>query len=107
MGQDARNNKGKIKVHLDPEIQELVPGFLENRRKDVKTIQAALAKSDFATIVVLGHTMKGDGGGYGFDAITDIGAFIETAAKQKSAERVRQGVERLSEFLERVEVVYQ
>jgi HPt (histidine-containing phosphotransfer) domain-containing protein len=103
----AQNNKAKITVQLDPDIQELIPGFLENRRKDVKTIQAALAKGDFAAIIVLGHTMKGDGGGYGFDAITDIGASIETAAKQKSTERVRQGVERLAEFLERVEVVYQ
>jgi len=107
MAQDARTNKAKITVQLDPDIQDLVPGFLENRRKDVKTIQTALAKGDFAPIIVLGHTMKGDGGGYGFDAITDIGAFIETAAKQKNTERVRQGVERLAEFLELVEVVYQ
>ena len=99
-------SKPKIKVQLDPDIQDLVPGFLENRRKDVKTIQAALAKGDFSAIVVLGHTMKGDGGGYGFDTITDIGAFIETAAKQKSIERVREGLERLTEFLDRVEVVY-
>jgi histidine phosphotransfer protein HptB len=100
-------NKPKITVQLDPDIQDLVPGFLENRRKDVQTIRGALAKADFASIIVLGHTMKGDGGGYGFDTITEIGAFIETAAKQKSAERVQQGVERLAEFLERVQVVYQ
>jgi HPt (histidine-containing phosphotransfer) domain-containing protein len=107
MGQDRQQSKPKIMVQLDPDIRDLIPGFLENRRKDVQTLRGALAKDDFKAIVVLGHTMKGDGGGYGFDTITDIGALIETAAKQQSREQVRQAVERLADFLERVEVVYQ
>lgn len=106
MTQNPRADKGKIKVQLDPDIQDLVPGFLQNRRNDVLTIRTALAKNDFATITVLGHTMKGDGGGYGFDAISEIGGIIETAGKQKDANRIREEIERLAEFLERVEVVY-
>jgi len=99
-------NKDKITVRLDPDIQDLIPGFLENRKKDVSAIQAALANGDFGTILVLGHTMKGDGGGYGFDAISEIGAIIETAAKQKNAEQIQQGTQRLADFLARVEVVF-
>jgi hypothetical protein len=106
MTQNAQGNSGTIKVRLDPEIQDLIPGFLENRRKDVSAIRAAVAKNDFATITVLGHTMKGDGGGYGFDVISEIGGVIETAGKQKNASRIMQEVDRLAEFLERVEVVY-
>jgi HPt (histidine-containing phosphotransfer) domain-containing protein len=106
MSQSPQSAKGRIKVQLDPDIRDLIPGFLENRRKDVAALQAALAKNDFATITVLGHTMKGDGGGYGFDAITAIGAVIETAAKQKDANRIREELGRLADFLERVEVTY-
>jgi HPt (histidine-containing phosphotransfer) domain-containing protein len=98
--------KDKIKVRLDPDIQDLIPGFLENRKKDVTAIRTALASGDFTTITVLGHTMKGDGGGYGFDAISEIGAILETAGKQKDAEKIRQGLDRLADFLERVEVVF-
>jgi HPt (histidine-containing phosphotransfer) domain-containing protein len=98
--------KEKITVRLDPDIQDLIPGFLENRKKDVTAIQAALVNGDFAAIMVLGHTMKGDGGGYGFDAISDIGAIIETAAKQKNAEQIQHGTQRLADFLARVDVVF-
>jgi HPt (histidine-containing phosphotransfer) domain-containing protein len=72
----------------------------------VTALRTALASGDFATITVLGHTMKGDGGGYGFDAISEIGAIIETAGKHKDADKIRQGVERLADFLDRVDVVF-
>jgi HPt (histidine-containing phosphotransfer) domain-containing protein len=98
--------KDKITVRLDPDIQDLIPGFLDNRKKDVTAIRTALANGDFATITVLGHTMKGDGGGYGFDDISEIGALIETAGKQKNADKIKQGLDRLADFLERVEVVF-
>jgi HPt (histidine-containing phosphotransfer) domain-containing protein len=101
----SRNND-KITVRLDPDIQDLIPGFLENRKKDVSAMQAALANGDFGTIMVLGHTMKGDGGGYGFDAISEIGAIIETAAKQQDAKQIQQATQRLADFLARVEVVF-
>jgi len=107
MSQDAgKIEKRKITVHLDPDIRHLIPGFLENRHKDVAAMKAALVKGDFAAIVLTGHTMKGDGGGYGFDAISEIGAMLEEAAKQENAERVKQGIERLADFLARVEVVF-
>ena len=106
MSQHPQSPKSKIKVQLDPDIRDLIPGFLDNRRKDIVALQTALVKNDFATIRMLGHTMKGDGGGYGFDAISAIGAVIETAAKQKDASRIREEIARLADFLERVEVTY-
>ena len=32
---------------------------------------------------LLGHSMKGSGEGYGFDTISEIGRFLEEAAKKK------------------------
>jgi len=61
-----------IRIRVDAEIAALVPGFLENRRKDVTLVLQAVDQGDFETARVLGHSMKGSGGGYGFDAITDI-----------------------------------
>ena len=97
----------RIIVHVDPEIADLIPGFLENRRKDTETMEKALTQGDFETIQVLGHSMKGAGGSYGFDAITDIGKSLEQAAKDKDAERIKRSVQELSVYLDRVEVVYE
>ncbi len=50
--------------------------------------------------------MKGDGGGYGFDRITDIGAAMERAAKLEDRATIEQQILQLEDFLKRVAVVY-
>lgn len=95
----------RIVVHIDPDIEDLIPGFLENRKNDVKTIEDSLRREDYETIQRMGHSMKGAGGGYGFDEITDIGARIEMAAREKNSDEVLRQVQALSYYLERVEIV--
>jgi len=96
----------KIVVHADIDLEDLIPGFLENRRKDILEIESLLASGDYETIQRLGHSMKGAGGGYGFDKITDIGTHIEQAAKEKNAADISIQMENLSKYLDCVEVVY-
>jgi len=105
--QSALKQEEKIIVHVDPEIADLIPGFLENRRKDIKAMDEALRQGDFEAIQVLGHSMKGAGGSYGFDAVTDIGKSLEQAAKDKDAEGIQRSVQELSIYLGCVEVVYE
>ena len=108
MTQDTEIDQGeKIIVRVDAEIKDLIPGFLENRQKDIKTILEALDQGDYETIRLLGHRMKGAGGGYGFDAITDIGRSIEQGVKEKNPEGVRRWVKELSKYLDRLEIVYE
>lgn len=96
----------KIIVHVDPDLEDLIPGFLERRQDDLQTIRNALAQNDFEAIRTLAHTMKGVGGGYGFDEITTISRFIQQAAEAKEEEGVTKGVEELADYLARVEVLY-
>ena len=95
----------KIRIHVDPDLADLIPGFLDNRRKDIVAMQEALTHGDFDTVRLLGHSMKGAGGGYGFDAITDIGAALEQAARGRNPDGVRKGLSDLASYLARVEVV--
>ncbi len=99
-------NEGRIIVHVDSDLKDLIPHYLNNRRKDIEKILAALDKSDLETIRILGHDMKGSGGGYGFDAITDIGALLEKSARNGDTGGVSLGIERLDAYLNQVEVVY-
>src|ERR687885_1752087 len=94
-----------IRICIDPDMAELIPLFLENRSSDVREIQEALGRGDFALIGRLGHSMKGVGVAYGFDAVTEIGAAIEQAAKAKDAVAVQRWVNDLATYLRRVEVV--
>lgn len=98
---------GKIIVRVDPDLEDLIPGFLENRRSDIQAMREALEQSDFETIRTRAHAMKGAGGGYGFDAITTISREIEDAAEQGDISGVREGLNKLSGYLDRVEVVFE
>ncbi len=94
----------KIVVRIDPDIADLVPGFLKNRAADVGLIAGHLADGNLEQVKIIGHSMKGAGGGYGFDAITDIGARIETAAGSGDVAAIESAAEELRDYLARVEV---
>ena len=96
----------KIRIRVDPVLQELIPGYLENRGKDLLVYRQALENENFDTIGILGHSMKGSGGGYGFNDLSSIGRAIEKAAMNKDKESIRQSIIDLEEFLKRLEVVY-
>jgi CheY-like chemotaxis protein/HPt (histidine-containing phosphotransfer) domain-containing protein len=96
----------RITIVADARIRPLIPGYLENRRKDVDAVLAALERNDYSTIRALGHKMSGTGGGYGFQRITDIGSELEKAAKQQNGADVRRQASELQTFLEQLDVLY-
>ena len=100
------NETNSLTVHIDPGLEEIVPGFLENRRRDVQILETALQKNSLAQIQIIGHRMKGDGGGYGFDEISTIGAVLEQAAAREDRSAIRRHTDELVDFLARVRVVY-
>jgi PAS domain S-box-containing protein len=93
-------------VHIDADLSDLVPNFLAHKRDDARTIAAAIEMGDYATLSQLGHKMKGEGGSYGFDAITTMGAGLEDAAKVKDQVAARHWATELATFLDTLEVVY-
>jgi CheY-like chemotaxis protein/HPt (histidine-containing phosphotransfer) domain-containing protein len=90
---------GGIVIALDESLRDLAPGYLDNRRGDLARLAAALAAGDWETLRVVGHNIKGTGAGYGFDAISGIGAGLEAAAKERDAARTAGCVDELTRFL--------
>jgi HPt (histidine-containing phosphotransfer) domain-containing protein len=102
----AADRTDSLNVRIDPELADLIPGFLENRESDVETIKKAVERGDFEEVRVLAHNMKGAGGGYGFETITEIGDALEQAAKQGDTDVILAQVAELSRYLDQVEVIY-
>ncbi len=101
-----RNPENAITLYIDQDLEEIVPGFLENRRRDAQTLETALQENSLAQIQIIGHRMRGDGGGYGFDAISAIGGALEQAAAREDRPAIRRLTAELIDFLDRVTVVY-
>ena len=97
----------RIQVTIDEDLADLIPGFFENRKKEVRQVRQALEKGDFETVRKIGHSLKGVGGGYGFDAITDMGAALEIAAKNQNGAEIREHADKLSSYLGNIDIVYE
>ena len=93
-------------VHVDALLVDLMPEYLDRQIENVKSMIAACGQGDYETIQWLGHDMKGTGAGYGLDGISDIGGRLEQSACEQNPEEVRQLLGALSNYLERVEVVF-
>ncbi|MBN2125637.1 MAG: response regulator, partial [Deltaproteobacteria bacterium] len=98
--------KEKIVVEVDGAFKDFLPRFLEVTSEDIATMWKAIDEGDYATIERLGHSMKGSGTSFGFHAMTDIGKSIEQAAKSRDGKEVRKNLAGLTEYMERVEVVF-
>ena len=96
----------RIVVEVESDIRELIPEFLRNRRHDVTALYEALAASDLHEVARIAHGLKGVGGGFGFDRVSELGRKIEMAAKNDARSTVSGLTEELSSYLDRVEIVY-
>lgn len=96
----------KIIVQVSKDIEVLVPRYLERRRKEIDTFRTALAGQDFEALRVGGHSLKGSGGGYGFDTLTLIGGRIEKAAQQKDAATIDAALMEYADYMARLEVTF-
>ncbi len=94
-------------VYVDGDLEELIPDYMENRHSDIKAIQDLLNVENYSEIQRLGHSMKGSGGGYGFDEITNIGRDLEQAAKNHDKNEITKLVDYLSVYLSTVKIVLQ
>jgi HPt (histidine-containing phosphotransfer) domain-containing protein len=87
-------------------MEDVVPAYLEKRRKDVQNYRQALADENFEALRMLGHKMKGTGAGYGFSVLTEIGSAVEEAALRKDAASIATGVDRLAWYAGNVKLDY-
>ena len=85
-------------------MAEIIPAYLENCRHNVIVMREALDRADFEAAANLGHRLRGSGGGFGFQAITDFGASLEQACEGNDLRSARALLGELSSFLDSANV---
>lgn len=96
----------KLIIQVDRELEDLMPLFMDTRMRDMAGLAKGLASNDFVALRVIGHGMKGSGGAFGFQLVTDIGDIIEASALKNDAATIEQQFAVLRDYLARVEVQY-
>jgi HPt (histidine-containing phosphotransfer) domain-containing protein len=90
---------------LSLKLAGMVPAYLQNCRLSVVTILEALDRVDFETVSRLGHNMRGSGGAYGFQGITDICADLQAAADKSDEAASRKCVKELAKCLDHAQAI--
>ncbi len=96
-----------VAVRAKDRIAERVPAYLRSCRQNVIAMSDALDRADFGAVTILGHNMRGSGGAFGFQTITDIGAELQRAGETANVDTSRRCVAELSSYLDRIEVAPQ
>ncbi|CAI2719305.1 Hpt domain-containing protein [Nitrospina watsonii] len=96
----------KIAVHISEDLKPLIPGYLADRRRDLQRMGVLFEADDLAAIQEIAHMLKGSGASYGFDQLTVLGDELEMAAAGNQSKPVKSLLDRLANYLSRLEVVY-
>jgi len=80
---------------IDPGFLVLVPGYLDDCRRDGAMIRDAVAQGAWQEVIRTGHTLKGSGPTLGFDEVGRYGQEIELGGRTADAARVLRGVDGL------------
>ena len=102
---EESSRKDTVPLHANHKFADRIPAYLQNCRQNVIAMLDALDRVDFETVTFLGHQMRGSGGAFGFQAITDIGAALQQAAESADTDASRKWVGELSSYLDRVETI--
>ena len=78
------------------EMQEM---YINHTSKELVSIMDNLETNSFDSLRTFGHNIKGSGGMYGFNEVTEIGAVIEAAAKDEDMALIKSNLNDLDLFL--------
>ena len=84
----------------DPIILELLPGYVKRRKLEIFQLQRLVDDNEYDKIRLIGHNLKGSGGLYGLQKISDFGAVLEEAALASDNTLLTQRITEMQAYLE-------
>ena len=91
-----------MEIMIPPDLQDLIPGYIANRTKDLERALHCLEENDYLTLARLGHGMKGSGAAYGLPGFTEIGSRLEGYAKKNDGTNSERTLAELKSYLDTV-----
>lgn len=79
----------------DADLRDIVEEFVGELDDRLAEIQQSYAALDWGNLETLAHRLKGAGGSYGYPAISNVAAEMETAFRQQTADHYDQWMDQL------------
>jgi HPt (histidine-containing phosphotransfer) domain-containing protein len=97
-------SRDAIRIEMPVELEDIVPGYLVSRKKEVSEMTELLAACDFERLSILSHNLKGTARGYGFPDLVKMGSALEQSANQMDSGTLSTQITDLGNYLQRVEL---
>lgn len=97
---------GAHQVTVAKDLEDLIPVFMGNRRREVESLAKALAAGDFQQLRQLGHRMRGVGNSYGFELVSQFGKLVEDAAHSEDRAAIEACIAEYRDYLAKVQITY-
>lgn len=102
--QKAENTQYVVKVEKD--LEDLVPNFVANRKKDVKLLGDWIESQNFEEIRRMGHTLKGVCASYGFPQLGEFGKELEVHAKSENLGEISKIHQKMADFMNHYQIQF-
>jgi len=93
---------GKTVLPEEDEFLALVKEYVLDMKQQAPRIRQWLDSGAFDSIERAGHNLKGTGGLYGFDVLTQIGTSLEKAAVKRDVEVIERLCEELAVYISEI-----
>lgn len=93
-------------VYVDEMLQDLVPGFMQNRRNEFAEFEKMYAAKDFESLARMGHKLIGTGYNYGFQKLGDLASDLEKAGKEKNDAGVRKAIDGICNHVKNAKIIF-
>jgi len=102
-----RMNDSAYHVVVAKDLEDLIPVFMGNRRKELEALRAAVAAAEFEQLRQLGHRMRGVGNSYGFARISEFGKRVEDGARSGDRASLEAVLADYRDYLAKVQITYE
>lgn len=93
-------------VEVDADLEDLIPNFIQNRKKDIIDLNQMIQTKDLHAISQMAHRIKGSSSGYGFMGLSQIAAEIEQLSKNGNFEGIPALYEKMNSYFDKIQVRY-
>ena len=86
----------------DPEMRDILNRFVGSLGGRIAAMQAALAGGDDEELRRLAHRLKGEGGSFGYPALTDAARRLEEAVTAQDQAKATSAIDRLAVLVQAI-----
>ncbi len=93
-------------VEIDIVLKDLIPTYLETRKKDLVQMKQWLEEKKYKEVLELLHRIKGSGGSYGFLRLTQLSGEMEDTLRKDPNAPVKHYLDQMEEYLSNLSISY-